>query len=59
MQGVHSGWNLESCWDRSGPWLSKGYSIYANSQDYEGCKEVLGKFEIHCSVYIPINHDLW
>jgi len=39
--------------------LSKGYSIYANSQDWEGCKKVLGKVELHCSVYIPINHDLW
>jgi len=53
--GIYDEWQR----DRNGPRLSKGYSIYANSQDWEGCKKVLGKVELHCSVYIPINHDLW
>jgi hypothetical protein len=39
---------------RSGSWLSKSYSIYATSQDWEWYKEVLGKVELQCSIDIPI-----
>jgi hypothetical protein len=53
--GICDEWQRDRSWSRS----SKCYSIYATSQDWEGCERFLGKVKLHCSVYIPINHDLW